>query len=216
MIRLIKQKHKILDITDDALTLMEYAGRTCTNKVNKMTLDSSEKFVSNLIKMDHMAMIEFADLSVEFITDRTVSHELVRHRLASFAQESQRYVKYDVIDFILPPWLNEKLLGEWDEKRLQKNHLELTNIEFDYIKDCLYTYSSYHFYIHNGWKPEQARKKLTGDVATTIIVKANFREWIHIFNLRYKGTTGRPDPTMHVLMEPLFQEMSEKYNIIFK
>lgn len=81
-------------ITGDELRQIEYAGRTCYKSEDKITDDSAKKFVENLIKRGHEAMLEHSSLSVKFICDRGVSHELVRHRMASFAQESTRYCNY--------------------------------------------------------------------------------------------------------------------------
>ncbi|MFW6242569.1 MAG: FAD-dependent thymidylate synthase [bacterium] len=231
----IKQKHKIIDIDENALQLIEFAGRTCYDSRHKITLDSSEKFVNNLIKNQHTAMIEFASMTVLFVTDRSVTHELVRHRLCSFAQQSQRYIRYKGdIQFILPPWFPDEYIGVWKDDKDSQKWLEFENIRNkfifenkttdnapfpkthqDYILGCMRTEKLYQSLIEHGWAPEKARKKLSNDVATEIVIKTNFREWIHIFNLRQKGTTGRPDPTIKQLLTPLLEEIIEKYEVVF-
>lgn len=234
----IKQKFDILDINKDALELIEYAGRTCYNSRSKIINGNSRKFVSNLIKNKHTAMLEFASMTVLFVTDRSVSHELVRHRLCSFAQQSQRYVKYKGhIQFILPPWFPDEYLGIWHGaspticsqwkkmEELRDNYIFTNKTTVDapfskthqeYILGCIRTEELYQELINHGWKAEHARKKLTNDVATEIIVKANFREWLHIFNLRVKGTTGRPDPTVKQLLNGLKTYLEKDYDVIFK
>lgn len=90
--QIINQSATILNYDSNALQQIEQAGRTCYQSQDKITESSAEKFVSRLQKKKHLAMLEFADIAVKFITNRGVSHELVRHRLASFSQESTRYV----------------------------------------------------------------------------------------------------------------------------
>jgi len=169
----------------------------------------------------HHAMIEFGDIIVRFITNRGVTHELVRHRLCSFAQESTRYVKYDgEMEFIRPVWCSEQVLGkhtiEWAAligKRLEGQiNPELppgdnvwfwnqTIAERDYCKllDC-------------GWRPEQAREVLPNSLKTEIVVKANLREWRHIFQLRI---SKKAHPQIRALMLPLLTDLKEKIPVVF-
>ena len=228
--KLIKQSHKIINITPDPYKQIEYAARTCYNSHDKITDTSAPRMVTSLIKRTHMAMIEFADITVEFITDRTVSHELVRHRLTSPAQASQRYINYsDGVSFILPPWLDlSTYQGEWGSylgptKRLEallrdpkEINIEPDSSTYVYLKSLYLAEEAYMKLTQKGWQPEQARKVLPGSCATTIILKANFREWMHILSLRFHGTTGRPDPTMHTLMQPLHQELSTLFPEVFR
>ena len=93
--KLIRQSHKIISIPENILQTIESIGRTCYKSEDKITESSAEGFVNKLINKKHHAMIEFGDIIVKFITNRGVTHELVRHRLCSFAQESTRYVRYD-------------------------------------------------------------------------------------------------------------------------
>ncbi len=221
--QLIRQSHKIIHITPDPLEKIEDAARTCYASKNKDTAFSdSGKFTASLIKRGHMAMLEFADVTVEFVTDRSTSHELVRHRLTSVGQQSQRYVKYGKdIKFILPPWISDDYLGEYDYH--SENYQLLKNNPHNGTPDDLFIFhlfvaaETYNSLINNAkWPPERARKVLPNSTATTIRVKANFREWQHILNLRYHGTTGRPDPTMHDLMAPLNEELSEFFPTVFE
>ena len=93
--KIIEQNHEILSLPENTLQIMEKAGRTCYKSEDKITNDSAERFVNMLVRKDHHAMVEFSDIIVKFITNRGVTHELVRHRHCSFAQESTRYVKYE-------------------------------------------------------------------------------------------------------------------------
>lgn len=92
--KIIEQSYEILSVPEGLLQTLERAGRTCYKSEDKITSDSAEKFVKMLIARGHHAMIEFGSIIVKFITNRGVTHELVRHRLCSFAQESTRYVNY--------------------------------------------------------------------------------------------------------------------------
>ena len=216
--RLIDQSFEILYITPDALELIERVGRTCYKSQDKITKGSAEKFVKGLIKRQHTAMIEFADIVVRMITDRSVTHELVRHRLCSFAQESQRYVNYekdDHINFILPPWLDKKYINT-EHTFESLTYQDINTAEIHYFSTLLQCEFGYKALIKSGWKPEQARKVLPNSVATEIVIKANFREWQHIFNLRAIGTTGRPDPTIQILIQGILDELDHRYPGVFR
>ena len=93
--KIIEQSHEIISLPDNLLQMIETAGRTCYKSEDKITPDSAVGFVTRMRNQGHHAMIEFGDIIVRFITNRGVTHELVRHRLFSFAQESTRYVRYD-------------------------------------------------------------------------------------------------------------------------
>lgn len=213
----VRQSHDIIQYDENAEKLIEFAGRTCTKSTHKIDVNTHEKIVKSLVDMEHHAMIEFAHMTVLFECDRSTTHELVRHRLCSFAQESQRFVKYNGhTRFILPPWISDDFLGQWTESCVTDISDDVPDDVHTYLKSCSDTEQIYKQLLDMGWKPEQARKRLTNDVATTILVKANFREWRHIFNLRCKGSTGRPDPSIHDLMMPLYQQMKLSYPDIFK
>jgi thymidylate synthase (FAD) len=150
-------------------------------------------------------------MMVKFIIDRGVSHELVRHRLCAFSQESTRYVNYKGgCTFIIPPWISLKE-GSYDGHipgyEISDDQASLTwycsmlNAEQDYIK-----------LLDNGWSPQQARSVLPNSTKTEIVVTANFREWRHIFKLR---TSKAAHPQMREIMNPLLKEVQEKIPVIF-
>ena len=168
----------------DALRQIEYAGRNCYRSHDKITDNSAPVFVRSLIRRGHLAPLEFAVMSVELVTSRDVMAELTRHRLASFCIESQRYVCMNgEIAFILPRFYRES-----DEAS-------------EFWEFCMAdAEQSYHFLLEKGLKPEDARKILPNSTATHIVMKANIREWRHIFSLRLgKGVY----PEMRELMELL-------------
>lgn len=164
--KIVKPSVELLWITPNAEKMIELAGRTCYKSESKITEESSAKFVKMLIDRGHTAMIEHAVASLKFIIDRGVSHELVRHRLCSFAQESTRYVNYkEGIEVICPEGLDKYSFASW--------HNTCNTAEKMYIN-----------MIENGCKPEIARSVLPTCLKTEIVVTCNFREWLKIFELR--------------------------------
>ncbi|MCP4339852.1 MAG: FAD-dependent thymidylate synthase [Desulfobulbaceae bacterium] len=195
---IIKQSHEILSLPENLLKTLEAAGRTCYKSENNITANSAEKFVQMLVTRGHHAMIEFGDIIVRFVTNRGVTHELVRHRLCSFAQESTRYVKYDgEMEFILPSWFKHD------------------TSEQEYIWEAAMQDAEVHYksLLDLGWRPEQAREVLPNSLKTEIVMKANIREWRHIFTLR---TSKAAHPQMRALMLPLLAELQEKIPVVFE
>lgn len=107
---LIKPSFNILSIMtfmNSSLRLIEVAGRTCYKSEERITEDSSNKFIEMIKRNEHESVLEHSAMTIRFICDRGVSHELVRHRLASFSQESTRYCNYSGgVTFIIPPWVD--------------------------------------------------------------------------------------------------------------
>lgn len=201
--KIIEQSHEILHM--DGLDLIERAGRTCYKSEEKITEDSAPRFAQMLIKRGHEAMIEHGSATVKFITNRGVTHELVRHRVASFGQESTRYVNYGGKDmeFIRPVWCrglegcaNTGYCHAWEQA-------------------MSYAEIAYRDLLDLGWRPEQAREVLPNSLKTEIVVTANYREWRHIFKLRAIGTTGKPHPQMQALMLPVLEEFKVKLPALF-
>lgn len=191
-------------ITGDELQRIEYAGRTCYKSEDKITDDSAKKFVENLIKRGHEAMLEHSSLSVKFICDRGVSHELVRHRLASFAQESTRYCNYsqdkfgNELTFIRPCFFRMGTSQYCDWRRA--------------MEMCEQTYLNL---ITSGSTPQEARSVLPNSIKTEIVMTANYREWRHFFWLRAARKTGPAHPQMEELTVPLLKEIVGKIPYVF-
>ena len=150
-------------------------------------------------------------ITVKFVCNRQVSHEFVRHRVFSFAQESTRYCNYtkDKFDgeltFIQPCWINEEYIpGEYNRSEQFVMLTEmLENVE-----------STYNFMINSGWKPQQAATVLPNALKTELIMTgfADETGWKHFFDLRAKGTTGAPHPQAKELAESLMKEfINRKY-----
>jgi len=234
--RIIEQSHEIISLPDNLLQVIEAAGRTCYKSEDKIGCTfiendevqglycdvnwgncstdcpkhSSQKFTKMLLDRGHHAMIEFGDIIVRFITNRGVTHELVRHRLCSFAQESTRYVRYDGnMEFIRPVWCSESILqrtskdfGEWN----------YSDPEALFAGACLNAEMNYKHLIEKGWRPEQAREVLPNSLKTEIVVKANIREIRHILDLR---CNKKAHPQIRHLMLSLLKELHEKVPILF-
>lgn len=192
--KLISQHYEVLtDIyAEKALTLIEKCGRVCYKSEDKITKDSASEFVAKINKNNHESVIEHSMLTVRFVTDRGVSHELVRHRLASFSQESTRYCNYSLGKFggelllIRPVWFNyanDILIGTWMK--------QMTAME-----------ATYFMLLERGLSPQDARSVLPNALKTEIIVTANFREWKHIFKMRALNKAAHPQ--MRDLMIPLY------------
>lgn len=154
-------------------------------------------------------------ITVHFVCDRGVSHEFVRHRVMSFAQESTRYCNYskdkfgNELTFIQPCWLDDerlKLYGPYHtvirDKSLESIFIaSLNNAEKDYID-----------LIDLGWKPQEARAVLPNSLKTELVVTGFVSDWNHFFDLRARGTTGAPHPQAKELAEPLMKEfIARKY-----
>lgn len=210
--KLIKPSYEILTPIDsvEAYKTVETAARTCYKSEGRITVGSAERLCRKLIESGHLAMIEFApDITVRFISNRAFTHEMVRHRHCSFAQESQRYVKYENKDmeFILPHWLDFDCMG--DEGKLEEIALSKRN----FIKSCEKAEEDYAKLRERGYLAQDARDVLPNAVKTEICVKANIREWRHIFELR---TAKAAHPEMRRLMCPLLDELKEELPIFFE
>jgi thymidylate synthase (FAD) len=208
--KLIKPYTEILSPinSEEILKMLERVARTCYKSEDKITDDSAIEMMRSLIKRDHLAMIEFFDITVKFVCDRGISHELVRHRIASFAQESTRYCNYskdkfdNQITFITPCWIREN----WSEECGDDN---ATAIWYDQMQNAE---SAYNNLINEGWQPQQARSVLPNSLKTEINVKMNLREWRHFFKLRCSPAAH---PQMRELTIPLLKEFQSKISIIF-
>ena len=201
----------------EELKNIEKIGRTCYKSEDRISADgeavSAKNFVAMLIRNGHEAMIEHSNLSVKFIIDRGLSHELVRHREASFAQESTRYVNYaskkhgnriqiiDIKDGI-----------KYDSKYNSLTSDQINNIYNIWWKAVFQAETNYLKLIENGASPQIARSVLPNSTKTELIITANYREWRHIFKLR---TAKDAHPQSREIMIPLLNELKERIPVIF-
>ena len=155
------------------LKRLEQCGRVCYKSEAKITKTSAERFISNIIGRGHEAVLEHCSFTVKFICDRGVSHEIVRHRLASYCQESTRYCNYSKEGFgeeitVIKPCF-------WDETDLK--YAAWANL-------CSKAEDAYIDLIRSGATPQEARSVLPNSLKTEVVMTANIREWRHFLKLR--------------------------------
>ena len=214
---LVKPSYQILTPLDPIAMLkrIEAAGRTCYKSEDRITEDSAIKFIKAILTRNHESVIEHESLSVRFICDRGVTHEIVRHRLASYSQESTRYVNYEKkgAAFVIPPWVN-LLPGE--PKDVDETIVALAGVGNKAGALWLLTMknaeATYNDLLTLGWKPEQARSVLPNSLKTEIVMTANLREWRHFFKLR---ASTAAHPQMREIAQPLLDELRTKIPVIF-
>lgn len=194
---------------------IEQIARTCYKSENAITETSGEKMIASLIKNGHLAMLEHYSISVKFTTDRGVTHEIVRHRLGSYAQESTRYCNYGQDKFgneitVIDPFSAMRLkkpaadsnviIGEW----------------WDTWNDAMQSANNYYLeLLDKGCPPELARGVLPQSTKAEIVVTFNLREWLHFFSLRVLGTTGKPHPQIYEVAKPLLYEFAKYIPSVF-
>lgn len=221
--KLVKQGHQILSRVSiggiEELQRIEIAGRTCYKSEEKITPDgeSAKRFVKMIIDNGHEAMLEHSSLSVRFICSRGVSHEIVRHRLFSFAQESTRYCNYSKgkfggeCTFIVPPD------QEWGVNTDEYEDITIIKGSPDYLK--WYWYESmdeaednYMFLLNGGWSPQEARDVLPNALKTEIVVTGNYREWRHFFKLR---CDEKAHPHIRLLAQETLEDLKYRIPVVF-
>lgn len=188
----------------DILKTIELAGRTCYKSEDKITDNSAESFIRKIVESGHYSVIEHINITAKFICDRGVSHELVRHRLAAYSQESTRYANYakekfgEEITVVNPPFWND------DDQNGFKYHLwkaAMLSAEETYLK-----------LIKAGAKAQEARTVLPNSLKTEIIMTANLREWIHIFKLRCSQAAH---PQIRELLVPFLEYLKKELPVFF-
>ena len=213
--KIIDASYKIEKLPSrEDMKLIEAAGRVCYKSEEKITDTSFVDFIESIVRRGHESVLEHSMLTVRFICDRGVSHELVRHRLASFSQESTRYCNYgsDGVTFIQPCFLKKQsyfaelseLVGDdenayWAHdawysavKIAEERYLRMINV--------------------HGCSPQEARSVLPNSTKTEVVMTANLREWRHILKLR---TSKAAHPQMRELMCPLLEDLKAGIPVIF-
>jgi len=199
--KIIEPSFEILQFPED-ISILEIAGRTCYKSEVSKTKEQSNKFIKRIVDNGHESVIEHCSATVKIICDRGVSHELVRHRIASYSQESTRYCNYsqdkfdNEITFIRPSF--------WQEGSIQyeiwKNACKADEIHYINL-------------ISLGSKPEEARSVLPNSLKTEIVVTANFRSWRNIFRLR---RSDKAHPDIRYIMKQIQEEFIKRCPVIFE
>lgn len=182
---------------DEAMSLIERAGRVCYKSESKIVDGSAEKFIKGILRRGHESVIEHVSITVRVICDRGVTHEIVRHRIASYSQESTRYCNYasdkfsNEITVIKPLFWNENdepyIYWKAAMKDAEKHYFELINA---------------------GASPQEARSVLPNSLKTEIVMTMNFREWRHFFTLRCSSAAH---PQMRQVAILIFKEFQIRY-----
>ena len=201
--KVIKPSVEIIDVFDglDVIRKLELCGRVCYKSEHKMNDASPYKFIQNIIKRGHESVLEHFSFTVKFICDRGVSHEIVRHRIASYSQESTRYCNYSKDDFgseitvIEPCFLvpGTKAYTDW--------HTLCLNAEIAYFN-----------MLDWGCTPQEARVVLPTSLKTELVMTANIREWRHFLKLR---TSPAAHPQMREVVGLLLKELKVKIPVVF-
>jgi len=203
----VEQSAELIAMTPDMLHVIEMAGRTCYKSEDKMECvdghkvvyglcetchERSKKFVRGLIKRKHESVLEHASATVRLITDRGMTHEIVRHRLASYSQESTRFCNYGHANEItvIEPDLPEDQVTRW---------LSAVNL-------CEKVYLEM---VEDGVKPEWARSVLPTCLKTEIVVTANMRQWRHMMALRLGDAAGKAHPQIKELFAMILCEFED-------
>lgn len=201
--RIIEPSVEILTPIDGEaiLKMLEAVGRTCYKSEDKIQEGSAEKFISNIVKRGHEAVIEHYNITVKFICDRGVTHEIVRHRLASYCQESTRYCNY----------ANDKFNGEITV--IKPMFLEVGTDGWELWHDaCAMAEKFYFDLLDFGCSPQEARAVLPNSLKTELVMTANIREFRHFFNLRCSKAAH---PQMREVANMLLKEFKERIPVLF-
>ena len=180
---------------------LELCGRVCYKSESSITEDSADAFLRNVISRGHESVIEHFNITVKFTVDRGVSHEIVRHRLASYSQESTRYCNYShgkfggELTFIRPCFFDE------DSEAYKLWLIAMQKIENYYIG-----------LLNRGATPQEARSVLPNSLKTELIMTANLREWRHFLELR---TSPAAHPQIREVAIPLARIMAKDMPAVF-
>lgn len=208
---------------------IEEIARTCYKSEDKITEESAEKFVKGLVKRKHFPMLDHIPIRVRFTCDRGVTHEIVRHRIAAYAQESTRYCNYSKekygqhITYIKPSFLPKLPTGVFmyaDEVatgfldgELPKDHKKEMNLYYGWIEAMLFCETSYFRMVNlGGASPGQARSVLPNSLKTEIVCTLDITAWRHFFSLR---TVGGAHEQMRELTQPLLGKLRGIIPIVF-
>ena len=201
--KIIRAGAVIEQCTPDLELLIERAGRVCYKSEDRICEGSAEKMIGSLMEKHHESVIEHGAITVRFICDRGVSHELVRHRLASFSQESTRYCNYGAdkhgneVTFI-------DLRGGFPDMSVRSG-----NIWLDAMLDAERKYLDM---LAAGLSAQEARSVLPNSLKTEVVMTANPREWRHVFKMR---ASKAAHPQMREIMIPLLHEFQARWPSLY-
>jgi thymidylate synthase (FAD) len=207
--KLITPSAQILNFTPQLEELIEAAGRTCWKSEDRVQPGSAKPFIEKLKNLKHESVLEHGAITVRFVIDRGISHELVRHRLASYSQESTRYCNYGkdsfggeiaVID--LASGFGYDLGNEAVRKKYGIWQRAMASAEYSYFE-----------MLDADATPQEARSVLPNSTKTEVVMTCNPREWRHVFKLRCSSSAH---PQIREVMIPLLGEFAETWPALFE
>lgn len=208
---IVKPSIEILSTTDyeTILKKIERIGRVCYKSEDKINDGSAERFIRSIIKSGHESVIEHESISVRVTCDRGVTHEIVRHRIASYSQESTRYCNYTADKFgnqisciDLATGFRYDLNNEADQKKYEIWNRAMEAAEQYYFE-----------MIQAGAKPEEARSILPNSLKTEIVMTMNMREWRHFIRLRGSRAAH---PQIVEITKMIQKEFAQRYPVFFE
>lgn len=200
--KIIEESATIYDKIDTSavMTKLEEAGRVCYK--SEMGHNTADAFVWQLIAKGHESVLEHVSVTVKFVVDRGMSHEIVRHRLASYSQESTRYCNYSKDRFnneitVIKPCFwgeNSVMYKSWEEA-------------------CLRAETQYFRLLEDGASPQEARSVLPNSLKTELFMTANLREWRHFFRMR---TAPNAHPHLRKVVLSLYKQFCDVLPVVFE
>jgi len=198
--KIIESSYEIMSFTPDLEKLIELAGRVCYKSEERITEGSHVPFINRMHDSKHESVLEHGAITVRFITDRGISHEMVRHRISSFSQESTRYCNYGKADEItvIDPRV---AFPDMTDRQYQLWLYAMQEAEAKYMQ-----------LLDAGTAPQFARSVLPNSLKTELVWTANPREWLHVFRLR---ASSKAHPQIRELMVPLLADFKTRWPAIF-
>lgn len=193
---------------EDMLRRVERIGRVCYKSEDRIQEGSAEAFIRGILRRGHESVIEHGSITVKFICDRGVTHEIVRHRIASYSQESTRYCNYvkekfgsQITCIDLATGFRYDLSDETDRKKYEVWQRAMENAERSYFQ-----------MIELGATPQEARSVLPNSLKTELVATMNLREWRHFFRLR---TDAAAHPQCREVAQMLLERFAKDYPVFF-
>lgn len=198
--KVIPASFEILSYTPNLEQLIEMAGRVCYKSEDRITSDSSTAFIQRMHASKHESVLEHGAITVRFITDRGITHEMVRHRISSFSQESTRYCNYGKKDEIVV--IDPRIAFP-----------DMTDVSYAAWQEAMrFAEDTYLNMVADGVAPQLARSVLPNSLKTEIVWTANPREWLHVFRLR---CSKQAHPQIREVMIPLRAEFVKMWPAVF-
>ena len=224
------------DVTEEkVLKLFEIEGRRCYKSEGRITPTSYAQFAKDRMNQKHIALLDHYHITSEYVCDRGVSHEWIRHKLTEIlptgcvadgydwapmavSQESTRYCNYmksGGVCFIIPPWI-EILEGDYPQNEdgtLRRPWPKFKDkAERGWFVNALHSEKTYFDMLKFGWTPQMARGELLIKTKTEFSVTCSLTEWRHVFSQR---TAGAAHPQMQEIMRPQLEEFKRVLPVIF-